>query len=150
MSQQTYRKNPRIMLMASETVAEEQTEHAATKGVFDMTRAWTRFTALIAVLAAVLVETLVGLRLAFLAGEANAANNFVEFIYDATRPLVAPFQDIFANRTLDNGGVFEPASAIAMGIFLFATIMVVWVLWAATPRTDGQYTASRRRYVVHH
>jgi hypothetical protein len=81
---------------------------------------------LFAILAA--VETMLAFRLAFLAAGANAANNFVEFIYDSTGWLADPFEGIIANRAMDGGGTFEPATLIAMFVYavavgLFAILM---------------------------
>jgi hypothetical protein len=78
------------------------------------------------------VETLLGFRLAFLIGEANSANGFVEFIYDVTDPLVEPFQGIIANDTLSNGGIFEPATVIAMVVYLAAAALVIAAILVAT------------------
>ena len=77
------------------------------------------------------VETLLGFRLAFLLSEANAANGFVDFIYDVTKPLVEPFQGIIANDTLNNGGLFEPATVIAMVVYLLVAALVIAVILAA-------------------
>jgi uncharacterized protein YggT (Ycf19 family) len=77
------------------------------------------------------VETLLGFRLAFLLGEANSANGFVDFIYDVTKPLVEPFQGIIANDTLNNGGLFEPATVIAMAVYLAAAVFLIAVVLVA-------------------
>jgi len=77
------------------------------------------------------VETLLGFRLAFLLSEANAANGFVDFMYDVTKPLVEPFQGIIANDALSSGGIFEPATVIAMVVYLLAAVLVIAVILAA-------------------
>jgi len=87
--------------------------------------------ALFAGIGIAVVETLLGFRLAFLLSEANAANGFVDFIYDVTKPLVEPFQGIIANDTLNNGGLFEPATVIAMVVYLLAAALVIAVILAA-------------------
>jgi uncharacterized protein YggT (Ycf19 family) len=87
--------------------------------------------ALFAGIGIAVVETLLGFRLAFLLSEANAANGFVDFIYDVTKPLVEPFQGIIANDTLNNGGLFEPATVIAMVVYLLAAVLVIAVILAA-------------------
>jgi YGGT family len=95
------------------------------------------------------VETLLGFRLAFLLTEANAANGFVDFIYDVTKPLVEPFQGIIANDTLNNGGVFEPATVIAMVVYLLVAVLVIAVILAAAsgmgPDRDTLVTSRSRR-----
>ena len=87
--------------------------------------------ALFAGIGIAVVETLLGFRLAFLLSEANAANGFVDFIYDVTKPLVEPFQGIIANDALSNGGLFEPATVIAMVVYLLAAVLVIAVILAA-------------------
>lgn len=114
-------------------------------------RAWTRFVAFWVGMAAVLVEVLLAFRLGFLAGEANAGNSFVDFIYDLTGPLIQPFEGIMANRALDSGGFFEPASAFAMGIYLIAAALLVFALWgvAETPLPDDDGAVRERRRIIH-
>ena len=87
--------------------------------------------ALFAGIGLAVVETLLGFRLAFLLSEANAANGFVDFIYDVTKPLAEPFQGIIANDALSNGGLFEPATVIAMVVYLLAAVLVIAVILAA-------------------
>jgi hypothetical protein len=97
------------------------------------------------------VLVLLGFRLGFQLGEANAANNFVEFIYDLSGPLVEPFDDIAEVRTLDSGGFFEPATVIAMGVYVVAALLTIAVLWAlAAAPWAGDHSTVRRRQVVHH
>jgi hypothetical protein len=91
-----------------------------------------RMFALFVGLALAVVETVLGFRLAFLMGEANPANSFVDFIYDVTDPLVEPFQGIIANDTLNNGGIFEPATVIAMVVYLVAAALVIAAILIAT------------------
>jgi hypothetical protein len=137
----------RILRDPDYVVEEEHRETA-----FGFARAWTRFLALWVSLAAVVIEVALAFRLGFLAGEANARNNFVDFIYDVTGPLVQPFEGIIANRTLDSGGIFEPASAFAMGIYLIAALLVVIALWAAAAAPlpdDDDVVVRERRRIIH-
>jgi hypothetical protein len=76
------------------------------------------------VLLTILVETALAIRLAFRLGDANAGNNFVDFIYDVTGWLIKPFTGIFDNQDV-NGGVFEPAIVIAMVVYLVAAALVI-------------------------
>ena len=97
-------------------------------------------------LALAFIETLLGFRLAFLLSEANAANGFVEFIYDVTKPLVEPFQGIIANDTLNNGGLFEPATVIAMVVYLVAgAFLIAAVLVAASGMGPDRQTVVTSR-----
>jgi uncharacterized protein YggT (Ycf19 family) len=96
-------------------------------------------------LAGVAVFALLATRLGFQLGEANATNNFVDFIYDITGPLVQPFQGISDPRTLDSGGIFYPETAIAMGVYLVATALVMLALNALA----GMFVAADEGPVVH-
>src|SRR5688572_28975503 len=93
---------------SDEALAERQVT-SARPGGWNVVRGMARMLALFLGIAWAVVETLLGFRLAFLLGEANSTNGFVDFIYNVTDPLVEPFQGIFSNDTLSNGGVFEPA-----------------------------------------
>jgi len=95
----------------------------------DLAKAWARFLAFWIAMAAVVTETLLALRMGLLAGEANAGNGFVEFIYDVTGPLIQPFEGIMAVRTVDNGGIFEPATAFAMAVYLAAALLLIAAIW---------------------
>ncbi|HXG36328.1 MAG TPA: hypothetical protein VNL15_05105, partial [Dehalococcoidia bacterium] len=77
--------------------------------------------------ALLVVEALLAFRLGFLLAGANPGNNFVDFIYDVTAPLVAPFDDIASDRAVD-GGVFEPGAAIAMAVYLVAAVLLIVLL----------------------
>jgi hypothetical protein len=70
----------------------------------------------------------------FMMSDANPNTGFVDFMYRISGPLVQPFDNVMANRQLDGGGVFEPAAAYAMGIYIIATLFVMLVLWAVVPR----------------
>lgn len=99
--------------------------------------------------ASIAVFTLLAFRMGFMMGNGNPRAGFVDWIYDVTSPLVKPFQDIMRNRVLEKGGIFEPATAIAMGTYLIATILVLMVLWALAPRWLGNDRVVRQRRVVH-
>jgi hypothetical protein len=102
-------------------------------------------------LAGVAVFTILGLRLAFMMGDANPRTRFVDLMYDITGPLVYPFADLMRTRTLDNGGLFEPATAIAMGLYLIAAVVVVLMLWSLAPRSmAGRETVVRQRRRILH
>ena len=79
-------------------------------------------------LAGIAMLAVLAARLGFEMGDANPRNNFVEFIYEITSPLVQPFQGIANARTLDGGGIFHPETAIAMAVYLVATALVMMVM----------------------
>jgi hypothetical protein len=114
--------------------AERVSDHAVTSsqaGGASVARRLLGTLALLIGIGLAFVETLLGFRLAFLLSEANAANGFVDFIYDVTDPLVEPFQGIIANDTLNSGGVFEPATVIAMVVYLVAAAFLIAIILAA-------------------
>ena len=75
------------------------------------------------------VEVILGFRLGFLLAGANPSNGFVDFIYDISDPLAEPFQGIVSNRGVD-GGTFEPASIIAMLVYLVAGALLIALILA--------------------
>jgi uncharacterized protein YggT (Ycf19 family) len=90
-------------------------------------------------LAAAAVTTLLGFRLAFLLADANRSTAFVDFIYDISAPLVEPFENIFANRSIDGGGIFEPATLVAGVTYLIAATLLmafIYGLATTTPRVE--------------
>jgi len=70
------------------------------------------------------IEGLLAFRLAFALGGANPNNGFVDFIYDVTGPLVAPFEGIF-NEQVDGTSVFEPQTVIAMAVWLLVGLVIL-------------------------
>ena len=103
--------------------AEEEVTTAAPSG-WSVARGWMGFLAAFIGIALAVVEVILGFRLGFLLANANANNGFVDFIYDISDPLTDPFQGIISNRSVDNG-VFEPASVIAMLVYLVAGALLI-------------------------
>src|SRR5881227_1330119 len=100
----------------TETDDEEQVT-TATPSAWSVARGWIRVLAAWIGIALAVVEVILGFRLGFLLANANPSNSFVDFIYDISDPLTDPFQGIVSNRSVDSG-VFEPASLIAMLVYL--------------------------------
>lgn len=129
----------------TEMVEEEEVAQAHA-GPWTVARAWVRTMGLWVMLAAVVVEALLAFRLGFLLAGANPNNRFVDFIYDITGPMVEPFQGIASQRAVD-GGTFEPATAIAMGIYLVAALLLVAALWILTAGpSSGERVVTTRRH----
>ena len=128
---------------ADEAVAEDEVV-SSSPGAGNMVRGWIRVLAALLGVALVAVEAAIGFRLAFLLGNANPANGFVDFIYDVTDPLVEPFQGIIANEAVD-GGIFEPASLIAMVVYLVGAALLIAVLLVLTsgPSSGERVVTSR-------
>jgi hypothetical protein len=135
-------------VVADDSATEEvvPTDH---RGAGALIAGWlSTISALISV-AAIAVFTLLAFRMGFMIGNGNPRAGFVDWMYDVTSPLVNPFQAIMRNRFLGSGGIFEPATAIAMGTYLIATILVVMLLWALAPRWRGNDRVVHHRRVVH-
>ncbi|HXG43010.1 MAG TPA: hypothetical protein VNL95_09855 [Dehalococcoidia bacterium] len=127
---------------------EEQVEERGA-GLWDLPHRWIRSLNMLVGLAILTVEGLLGLRLAFQLTGADAGNEFVNFIYDLTGWLVGPFQGIGEEREA-LGGILEPATPIAMGIYLAAALMTMAALGAIAmglPPAAPTRTIRRRRAV---
>jgi hypothetical protein len=127
------------------TDAHERTEHRdepppvedrdyreSEPGAKEVARPFVGMISAVIIVSLLIVEILLGTRLAFQLGEANPQNNFVEFVYDTSGPLVEPFADIMSVEIQDDGGVYDPNILIAMGVYLVAGMLTLAVLWALT------------------
>jgi hypothetical protein len=127
---------------------EEQVEERG-PGLWDLPHRWIRSLNMLVGLAILTVEGLLALRLAFQLTGADAGNEFVNFIYDLTGWLVGPFQGIGEEREA-LGGILEPATPIAMGIYLAAALLTMAALGAIAmglPPAAQTRTIRRRRAV---
>jgi len=114
-----YVHEPTTHAARNELDAEEQVT-TATPSASSLARGWIGVAA---------VEVILGFRLGFLLAGANPSNGFVDFIYDISDPLAEPFQGIVSNRGVD-GGTFEPASIIAMLVYLVAGALLIALILA--------------------
>jgi uncharacterized protein YggT (Ycf19 family) len=123
-----------------ESVVEEQVVHSPAGG-WSMARDWVRSLGALIMVALALVEALLVFRLGFLLAEANAANGFVNFIYDVSKPLAAPFQGIVADS-----GNLEFAAPIAMAVYAVAAFLLIAALYAVTsgPSAAGETVVTSR------
>jgi len=131
----------------NEVDAEEQVT-TTTPSAWSVARGWIGVLAAWIAIALAVVEVVLGFRLGFLLASANPNNGFVDFIYDISDPLTDPFQGIFTNRSVD-GGIFEPASLIAMLVYLVSGALLIALILAMTrglaPHGD-RVVSSRRRH----
>jgi uncharacterized protein YggT (Ycf19 family) len=123
-----------------DSVVEEQVVHSPAGG-WNLARGWVRSLGAVIMAALAIVETLLVFRLGFLLASANSNNGFVNFIYDVSKPLAAPFQGIIANT-----GNLEYASPIAMVVYAVAALLLIAVLFAVTsgPSAAGEKVVSSR------
>jgi uncharacterized protein YggT (Ycf19 family) len=124
----------------NDSVVEEHVMHSPTGG-WNLARGWVRSLGAAVLVALAVVETLLVFRLGFLLAEANAGNSFVNFIYDVSKPLAAPFQGIIADS-----GNLEFASPIAMVVYAVAALLLIAALFAITagPSAAGEKVVTSR------
>ncbi len=75
-----------------------------------------------------IIQVLIGLRIVLLLLNAREGNDIVQFILNASQPLVAPFIGIFNTDTLQSSGSTLDIAAIAA--LVGWTILEAIVLWA--------------------
>src|SRR3990172_12843172 len=124
----------------NDSVVEEHVMHSPTGG-WNLARGWVRSLGAAILVALAVVETLLVFRLGFLLAEANAGNSFVNFIYDVSKQLAAPFQGIIADS-----GNLEFASPIAMVVYAVAALLLIAALYAVTagPSAAGEKVVTSR------
>jgi hypothetical protein len=128
----------------NEIDAEERVT-TTTPTAWSVARGWISVFAAWSAIAVAGVEVILGFRLGFLLAAANPSNGFVDFIYDIGDPLAEPFQGIVSNRSVD-GGIFEPASIIAMLVYLVAGALLIAAILAMASglAPHGERVVSRR------
>ena len=124
----------------NDSVVEEQVMHSPAGG-WNLARGWVRSLGAVILVALAIVETLLVFRLGFLLADANSNNGFVNFIYDVSKPLAAPFQGIIADS-----GNLEFAAPIAMVVYAVAALLLIAVLYAVTagPSAVGEKVVTSR------
>jgi len=81
------------------------------------------------------VEALLIMRVVLKALAANPATWFVQLVYSASAPLVAPFQGIFPTRATA-GSVFELSSLVAIVVYALIAWGIVRILAILDSRQD--------------
>jgi uncharacterized protein YggT (Ycf19 family) len=75
------------------------------------------------------LAVMIGLRILLLLIVANQSNAIVDFVYNVTEPLVAPFRGILSLDTVSPGGasVFDLAALVALigWLLIYALIMAI-------------------------
>ena len=145
--EETADDNERRRVAEDRPIAREDNERVEEKvvsssgGGWNLARGWIRSLDGVIMAALTVVETLLVFRLGFLLAEANPTSGFVNFIYNISRPLAAPFQGIVANR-----GNLESASLIAMAVYAVAALLLIVVLSAITagPSATGEKVVTSR------
>jgi len=131
----------------AERVAHTEDVQTTRIGGYALARAWMRTFNLFVGFLLLVLETVLAFRLAFQLAGANAANGFVDFIYDVSHPFQAPFAGI-ANHSTSGSTVFEPETVIAMAVWAVVTILLVVFVKVITtaPAPSERESVSRDRY----
>ena len=123
-----------------DSVVEEQVVLSPAGG-WNLARGWVRSLGAVIMVGLAVIETLLVFRLGFLLAEANPNNGFVNFIYDFSKPLAAPFQGIVADS-----GNLEFAAPIGMVVYAVAALLLIAALFAITsgPSAAGEKVVTSR------
>ncbi len=77
------------------------------------------------------VSFLLGIRILLRLFGANPRSPFVDWLYDTTAPLIAPFVGAFPNPVIERGFVIEFASIFALVIYAFLayliSVLIAWI-----------------------
>jgi YggT family protein len=84
------------------------------------------------------VNVILGFRFILRILAANPAADFVAFVYNISAALMAPFANMVRNLRLDNGGVIEWSTLVAMAVYWLAAWAIVSLV---------SYVTSGPRYV---
>src|SRR4051794_38106921 len=95
-----------------------------------------------------IVEGLLAIRFVLRLLGANEAAGFARFIYNASGPFVAPFNNLFGNPG-SNGSVLELNTIVAILVYMLVAWLVVKVVWLlageSRSATRSVTTATRAR-----
>lgn len=75
-----------------------------------------------------IVEFLIGLRIVLKLLGANPQTPFVEWVYETSAPLLAPFEGMFPSPTLEGGFVLEVSALFALVIYALIGYLISEVL----------------------
>lgn len=80
-----------------------------------------------------IVEFLLSLRIVLKLLNANDASPFVRWIYETTRPLLAPFEGMFPSSTIAGGFTLEASALFALLIYAFVGFLIQSAIMRLTP-----------------
>jgi hypothetical protein len=94
------------------------------------------------------LEGLLAFRFVLGAFGANRSSDFVDFVYDVSWPFVRPFDNVFRERTWDQG-LIEPSTLLAMGVYFLAFLLVAMLVTVLLPNSEEHdaTVVRRRRYM---
>ena len=124
--------NGRSDVAAIRELVEERDRWPLERYARDAGTDWLRLWEAWVVVGLAFIEVLLAFRLGFKLAAANAANGFVDAIYDLSGPLAAPFNGIIAADKLGANGSFEPSILVGMLAYVVAAVLLITVAWAVT------------------
>lgn len=74
------------------------------------------------------VELLIGLRIILKFFDANQATPFVMWVYETSKPLLAPFINMFPSPTITGGFVIEFSAVFALIVYAFIASIIEEIL----------------------
>lgn len=112
---------------------------------FSLARGWLRTLGAFVAVAFAVIETALLFRFGFKLADANPANGFVDFIYDVTKGLVDPFDNIVAAESAGNG-ILEWGTLIAVIVYAVVAFLIMMFIWAASsaPSPSGDRAITTR------
>lgn len=91
------------------------------------------------------VEVLLVLRLVLKFFGANTATPFVQWVYDTTAPIIAPFRGIFVSPTLEGQYVLEFQTIFAIIIYAIVGYLLVALVGFVASTTGYQEDSKRKK-----
>lgn len=88
-----------------------------------------------------LAEIFLGLRFILRFFDANAANQFVHWIYTSTNLLLEPFRGIFPPIVVGHHHIVDFSTLFAMAIYAVFGMILVWFVGLLHPRN---YTSKKK------
>lgn len=95
------------------------------------------------------VDLLIVTRFVLLLLNANATNNFVDFIYDVSNVFVSPFKGILESPAFDNGAILDVPSLIAIVVYTLVVglgIELFRIIFEGTGKARRVTTIERNDY----
>jgi len=89
-----------------------------------------------------------GIRIILKLFAANPGTPFVDWMYNATSPLLAPFNGIFPNPTLRGGSVLEMQTLIALLVYGFIAYLITYLVDYLNARMIDTDSETEERVVV--
>lgn len=89
------------------------------------------------------IEILIGLRIILKLFGANASVPFVNWVYETSQPLLAPFLGIFPSPVINGSFLIEFSAIFALIVYALLAYLIHWAIRALSPRMDVRDTDVR-------